>query len=69
MAELQRGRLMLDLKIKASRGLLEIEAIDPSGKRVGTIYIKPEEVIANSMGEARTCPTVNEALAWIENRV
>ena len=34
---------MLDLKIKASRGLLEIEAIDPSGKRVGTIYIKPEE--------------------------
>lgn len=60
---------MLDLKIKTARGLLEIEAIDPSGKRIGTIYIKPEEVIANSMGEARTCPTVNEALAWIENRI
>ena len=60
---------MLDLKIKASRGLLEIEALDQAGRRVGTIYIKPEEVIANSMGEARTCPTVNEALAWIENRV
>ena len=56
---------MLDLKIKASRGLLEIEAIDPSGKRIGTIYVKPEEVIANSMGEARTCPTVNDALSWI----
>ena len=60
---------MLDLKIKASRGLLEIEALDQTGKRIGTIYIKPEEVIANSMGEARTCPTVNEALTWIENRV
>ena len=60
---------MLDLKVKATRGLLEIEAIDTSGKRIGTIYIKPEEVIANSMGEARTCPTVNEALAWIENRI
>jgi hypothetical protein len=60
---------VLDMKIKATRGLLEIEAIDPSGKRIGTIYIKPEEVIANSMGEARTCPTVNEALAWIENRI
>lgn len=60
---------MLDLKIKASRGLLEIEAIGPSGKRIGTIYVKPEEVIANSMGEARTCPTVNDALSWIENRV
>ena len=60
---------MLDLKIKSARGLLEIEAIDQAGKRIGTIYIKPEEVIANSMGEARTCPTVNEALAWIENRI
>jgi hypothetical protein len=60
---------MLDLKIKSVRGLLEIEAIDTSGKRIGTIYIKPEEVIANSMGEARSCPTVNEALVWIENRV
>ena len=60
---------MLDLKIKASRGLLEIEAMDHTGKRIGTIYLKPEEVIANSMGEARTCPTVNEALTWIENRI
>ena len=60
---------MLDLKIKASRGLLEIEALGQTGKRIGTVYIKPEEVIANSMGEARTCPTVNEALTWIENRV
>ena len=60
---------MLDLKIKSVRGLLEIEALDQTGKRIGTIYIKPEEVIANSMGEARTCPTVNEALAWIENRI
>ena len=60
---------MLDLKIKATRGLLEIEAIDQTGKRIGSIYIKPEEVIANSMGEARTCPTVNDALAWIENRI
>ena len=61
---------MLDLKIKATRGLLEIEAIDQTGERIGSIYIKPEEVIiANSMGEARACPTVNEALAWIENRV
>jgi hypothetical protein len=60
---------MLDLKIKSVRGLLEIEALDQTGKRIGTIYVKPEEVIANSMGEARTCPTVNEALAWIENRI
>ena len=50
--------------------MLEIEAIDQTGERIGSIYIKPEEVIiANSMGEARACPTVNEALAWIENRV
>ena len=28
---------MLDMKIKASRGLLEIEALDHTGKRVGTI--------------------------------
>lgn len=60
---------MLDLKIKTARGLLEIEALAQTGKRIGMIYIKPEEVIANSMGEARTCPTVNEALAWIENRI
>jgi hypothetical protein len=60
---------LLDLKIKSVRGLLEIEALDQTGKRIGTIYVKPEEVIANSMGEARTCPTVNEALAWIENRI
>jgi hypothetical protein len=60
---------LLDLKIKTARGLLEIEALDQTGKRIGTIYVKPEEVIANSMGEARSCPTVNEALVWIENRI